>query len=634
MNKKVILAGCCLFYSFAISAQSKDEQQQDSLRQRNLLEEVVITGTRFRVPIEKSGKTIYKITPENIEKNAGKTIVDILNEVPGVQVEGNFGSPGTNISTYVRGGGNKNTLILIDGIPLNDPSGINASYDLRLLPISQIESIEVLKGGLSTLYGTGASSAVINIKLKENKGKPFGGNLNFNYGSYNTVTTNGNIHGKVNKLSYVLSGNYSSSKGFSSASDEQSSISFKKDGFDQRNGLLKMGYDFNKKFKIDGIIAIDDFETDYDDGAFLDAKNVQSGNMFRIGLSPAFKYSKGVIHLKTMYAINSREFISNFPTTYDGRNLQLDLSQRHQLTPALTGLWGLNIQDFSYKQDEVIDFDESKFSSFDPYASLFYEHRSGLNIHLGTRLNTHSKYGAKIVYNVNPSYLIKLSKTMKIKLISSLSTSYITPTGFQLFSSFGNADLIPEKSLNFEFGSSFYLSKSLILNVVYFARKEENAIDFVSQFDTSGNWIGGAYENLSDERNVTGLEADISYAINEKVSFSANYTHSSADKPTTFYRIPKDKFGFAAIFSPFESTSATVKYNYTGKRNVFDFANNEEMDLDSYGLIDVYVQQKLLHKKLTVYGAVNNLLNKDFVSIFGFTTKGINYNIGLKYNFK
>src|SRR5690606_3905346 len=154
------------------------------------LQEVVTTGTKFDVPVEKSGKTIYKLTNEDLQRNAGKSVADILNEVPGVQTDGNFGTPGTNIDYSVRGGRNKHTLVLIDGLPLNDPSGINAGYDLRYLPVSQIESIEVLKGGLSTLYGTGAAAGVINIKLKDPGAKPLSGNADVGAASYSTYDQN------------------------------------------------------------------------------------------------------------------------------------------------------------------------------------------------------------------------------------------------------------------------------------------------------------------------------------------------------------------------------------------------------------------------------------------------------------
>lgn len=156
--RKTTLAICGLL---SVSAYAQDSLQTIVLKQ------VVVTGTKFELQEEKSGKTIVKLGQKDIEQATGKTLGDLLQEVPGVQIDGNFGAPGSNLSYYVRGGRNKNTLILIDGVPLNDPSSINAEYDLRYIPLAQVESIEIFKGGLSTLYGTSASAGVISIKLKE-----------------------------------------------------------------------------------------------------------------------------------------------------------------------------------------------------------------------------------------------------------------------------------------------------------------------------------------------------------------------------------------------------------------------------------------------------------------------------------
>lgn len=630
MNKKTLLIGCIAFVATSISAQTKNESVDST--KVNLLDEAVVSGTRFKIPIEKSGKTIYKITAQNIQRNAGKTVIDLLNEVAGVQMEGNFGSPGTNIGIYQRGGRNKNTLILIDGIPLNDPSGINASYDLRLLPLSTIESIEVLNGGLSTLYGTGASSGVISITLKKSAKNDVKGTVDFNYGSYNTITTSGTINGNANNFDYMFSGNYSTSEGFSSASDENSPTPFEDDGFDQKNILSKIGYAFNSKFKLDGMLDFDDFESDFDGGAFFDQDNQTKGNMLRFGLTPTFKYDKGSIQLSSMLITNNRAFISQYPSSYQGKNLQLDLNQKHKLNNIITGLWGVNSQTFSYEQKDILDFDDTKFSLFDAYASLFYD-KNGLNIHVGGRLNTHSVYDTKFIYNVNPSYLFKISDNTKLKILASAATSYITPTGYQLFSIYGNTDLQPEESFNLEFGGALYLNQSFTLNAVYFNRKEESAIDFVSIFDGSGNWIGGQYINLDTTRDVTGFEIDFSYLISEKATVTGNYTYAEADDPTTFYRIPNDKFGATVSLNVFTNNAITVKYNYTGSRTIFDYNSFSELELDSYGLFDLYTQQKLFNGKVIAYGAVNNLFDTDFVSVYGFTTKGINYNVGLTYNF-
>lgn len=632
----MILTGCYLFYSAITFAQTQEskEQQQDSVKATRQLKEVVITGTRFKIPVEKSGKTIYTISPESIEHNAGKTVVDVLNEVPGIQTEGNFSSPGTNIGTFVRGGRSKNVLILIDGVPLNDPSGSSATYDLRLLSINLIESIEVLKGGLSTLYGTGASSGVINIKLKENNiNEKITGGIDVNYGSYQTFNTSANVNGQLNKFSYLIAGSYLNSQGFSAASDENATTDFDKDGMNKANILTKLGYRFSDNFKLDGIAAYDEFKTEYDQSAFTDADNKQYGKMFRLGLTPTYKYAKGFVELKTIYAENNRDFISSYPTSYKGKNLQLDLNNKHQFTSKFTALWGVNLQKFEYEQDDVVNFDDSDFTILDPYASLFYENKNGFNLHIGVRLNSHSVYNSKFIYNINPSYIINLAENAKVKLFSSLSTSYVTPTGYQLFSNYGNKNLEPEESLNTEFGSSFYFGSTLEFNIAYFNRKETNPIDFVFLFDGDGNYIGGEYQNISDKRNVEGVEMDVAYNFSKTISLLANYAYINNEVTAAFYRIPKHKAGATLNVNIQQSTSVSAKYNFTGKRTVFDFSTSSEISLSEYSLFDIYAQHKLSNDKLTVYGAVNNLFDKDFVSLYGFTTRGRNYNIGFKYNF-
>ena len=117
------------------------------------------------------------------------------------------------------------------------------------------------------------------------------------------------------------------------------------------------------------------------------------------------------------------------------------------------------------------------------------------------------------------------------------------------------------------------------------------------------------------------------------MNLTAHYSYVSSDDPPSFYRIPKNKFGFAAniIFS--ESTNFKINYTYTDKRTVFDFMSYEEVILDSYGLLDVYFQQKIWGDEVIVYGTLNNLLNKHFIGIYGFTTKGRTINAGIKYQF-
>ena len=606
-------------------------QEKDSLDVYNL-KEVVVTGTKFSLPVEKSGKTIYKLTNKDLERSAGKSVADVLNEVPGIQMDGNFGTPGTNVSYYVRGGRNKNTLILIDGVPLNDPSGIDATFDLRLLPLDQIESIEVLKGGLSTLYGSGASAAVINIKLlNKKKAQRI---INFNVSSYDSYMASASASGNVNKLTYLVNGSISSSQGFSAASGENSIIPFDKDGFFQRNVLLKLGYQFSNHFSLDFTSGYDNFESEYDDGAFLDGNNEQLSGQFRVGISPTYTYKKGKISLKSLFNRNDREFISSFPSQYTGKNIQADFTHEHQLIKDLKILWGVNFQSLTFEQDQVSEFDDSKFTIIDPYVSLFYETIYGLNVHAGVRLNTHSDYDMNFLYNVNPSFLFNINDNVKLKVLASVATSYITPSLYQLNSAFyGNSDLEPESSLNYEAGLALYISSTFTLNGSYFIREETNPIDFVSIYDDLGNYVAGQYQNVANDRKVKGFEADFNYKPVGILSISGNYAHVSTDDMSTFYRIPEDKFGATITVTPFATTQASLSFNHTGKRIIFDYNSFSELELDKFNQLDVYLQQDILKDKVIVYTSIRNILDEDFSGQYGFNTRGRNFTLGAKYQF-
>lgn len=608
------------------------QDTEEEIRTRSL-NEVVVTGTKFEVPVEKSGKTIYKLDAKDLQQSAGKTVADVLNEVPGIQMDGNFGAPGTNLSYYVRGGRNKNTLILIDGVPLNDPSGIDASYDLRFLALDQIESIEVLKGGLSSLYGTGAAAAVINIKLKEAAPKGIHGQVGYSYGSFETHRASANVNGTQDKLSYAVSGGFLDSEGFSAASDENAGGSFEKDGINQKNGAIKLGLQVTDELNLAFNSGFDKFSAEYDDGAFLDADNENNGEQFRIGFSPTYNYGKGKLKANILLNTGTREFVSSFPSEYKSKNVQGEITHEHQVTDQIKTLVGINYQKLSAKQ--VVDPDPgyNDFNLVDPFVSVFFDHSSGINVHAGARLNNHSEYGSEFVYNLNPSFLLYTGENMIIKLLGSVSTSYITPSLYQLYSVYGNAELSPERSLNYEGGVSIYLGSTIEINTVYFRRDETEPIQFESLFDDGGNWIGGIYNNTTDERVVKGFESDIRWAITDDISVRANYAYVTTDEETTFYRIPNSKFGMTLTSSPIENLNVSLKYNYTSERTIFDFGTFSEIDLDAFGVLDLFASYQLQAQKISIYGSINNLMDESFDGIYGFTTRGRNATLGLNYRF-
>ena len=136
------------------------------------MDEVVITANKFPQKQSSTGKVLTVITQEQLQKNAGRTISEILNEQVGVSVNGATNTLGTIQFLYTRGAAFANTLILIDGIPLNDPSNINSEFDVNTFPTYQIERIEILKGAQSSLYGSDAVAGVVNIITKKKGSVP------------------------------------------------------------------------------------------------------------------------------------------------------------------------------------------------------------------------------------------------------------------------------------------------------------------------------------------------------------------------------------------------------------------------------------------------------------------------------
>ena len=215
MKKKILFVGvlACSFASTTLFAQ-KNETQKEKKEKVETLDEVVVTATKFNLKKENSGKVIAKITQEQLQKNAGKTVIEILNTVAGIDIRGVNANPTEPRSINIRGGRSRQVLVLIDGVPVTDQSAINQEFDLRLLAVSQIETIEILKGASSTLYGSGAATAVINIILKTASEDEISGSFETSMGTNNTANVTGSgfsdknqnvtLNGTLGKLNFFL----------------------------------------------------------------------------------------------------------------------------------------------------------------------------------------------------------------------------------------------------------------------------------------------------------------------------------------------------------------------------------------------------------------------------------------------
>lgn len=650
MNKQCVIIGALALCLLSTNVLSQEKTTQEKKVEQ--LEEIVISATKFELKKENTGKVIYKISQKDIQRNAGKSVIELLSNVLGVEIRGVNSNPGEPRSTYIRGGRSRQALVLIDGVPLSDPTGIEQSYDLRLLSLNQIESIEVLKGASSTLYGSGAGTGVINIILKKASENTVSGVYEVSLGtnstsknstsSLNDKNQNISINGTLDKFKYNAFFNITGTSGFSSAKSTLT-IPFEEDTYSSNNGFLKLGYEFNTQFRIETFLNFDAFDYTFDAGAFNDSEiNLGNQEQFRIGIRPQLKYKKGEVFLNASINSLDRSFESfnSFSGgtnvfVYKGTSVNLDLVNKYEFTKNFQLITGINYQ--KHENESISDFgnidpDLANFNVVDPYVSAVYITDFGLSINAGGRLNIHSNYGNNFVYDTNLAFGIVKKEEINLKLISSYSTAFIAPSLYQLFSDYGSTNLAPETNRTFEFGFESKLGQQWGLSAVYYNRVEENKVIFLN-LPTPPY---GIYANALETIDVSGIEADVTFTISKELTTTVGYAF--VDKTSDIDYIPKNKLTASFVANPIKNLAISTMFKNVGERSLFDAFGSfgeagKDVILPSYSLLDMNVNYKVLEGKVLLFGSITNLLNEDYEETIGFNTRGRNFKMGIRIQF-
>jgi vitamin B12 transporter len=619
-------------------------QEQDSTK---TIQEVVITDTKFAQSKEKSGKIIEKITAKDLENKKGQSLANVLSQVAGVEVNGNNSGTGKNLEYYIRGGRSRQVLIVVDGVPVTDASGIGLQYDLRLLPVDQIESIEIMKGAASTLYGSGAVTGVINVTLKKSAKKDIEGTAYINLGTQNIANQNKtspqdfnqgfSLNGTKGKVSYLTALNSTETKGIS----EASGIDFETDYFSRVNALQKLGVKFNSEFSLDAFANYDRLKSSFDGGNFADeTANVSLSEQFRVGFSPKYKYVNGELNLVTAFTNLERYYdtYSSWTSTinnsyYKSRSFNADLFNKYNFSKQLFLILGTQFQFMDMEEETVyenISNKQANFNVIDPYATVVYNSSFGLNVNAGARLNKHNIYGNHATFNVNPSYNFE---KLPLKLISSYSTAYITPSLYQLYSPYGNLNLKPEENTTIEAGfETTLLNKKITLNAVGFYREELNRYEFFTDMTT----FESQYVNNNDLVIAKGVETSLVYKPFSYLAINGNYTFTQVAEAQSRL-IPKNKANVSVAVDFTKRIHWNAQYQYVQARNdsFFDMNTFATVNtvLDTYQLVNSNISFDVLPNKLSIFGAVTNILDKEFVENIGYSTRGRNYKLGLNFKF-
>jgi vitamin B12 transporter len=655
MKRKIFIVAAIIFSS-RLLAQNIQKNEEDSSGQ--ILDEVAITANKYPKKQNETGKVITIINRAQLERSSGKTLGEILNSTAGTTIIGANNNLGTNQTASIRGSSSGNVLILVDGIPVNDPSTNNNYFDLNFFAADQIERIEILKGGQSTLYGSDAVAGVINIITKKNVEKKFVLNAGVSAGSYNTFKENIGVGGNTKKINYSLQYTHLASDGFSAAYDSTGVKNFANNSFYQHLLSSNAIFKFSSKLqaKISGSYSY--YKTWLDAAAFTDEKDytVENKNL-QGGIGLTYNENNGSLHFNYFFNYVSRDYLddsvyrsnpyviyskstyigrTHFAEFYANRNLKnwemlagIDFRGNSTFQQYFsTGLFG------PYSPPLL----NKKMSQFSAYSSLVYKRKNGFSAEAGGRWNHHSEYGNNFTYTFNPSYLIN----NKAKIFLNLYSAFKTPTLYQLFDPlYGNNNLKPEQGKISEAGIKIFPSKKLNIRAVGFYRLSKNVIEFII---TDLNSFTSQYQNISKQKNY-GVEIEVSYSI-KNWTFNGNYAYTDGStvshydgtgfplgKDTTYnnlYRIPKNVLNITMGYQAIKNLFVSASFKAVGKRLEAVYGS-APAELKSYYTIDVYGEYKL-KSKWKIFTDLKNITNQKYFDILGYNSKRFNFTAGVNFN--
>jgi vitamin B12 transporter len=632
MSKIYIMITAILFAVTSVQAEPVDTVI-DTLQ----LDRIVVTASKIPLSQRETTKPVTIIDRWQIEQSGSRNIGQLLNKQSGIRVNDSYGSPANPQILFLQGASAQYTLVLVDGLAINDPSGTGGVFDLRSLPLNNVEQIEILKGSQSTLYGSDAIAGVINIITKSGDEGLINGSGEISYGSYNSFHGSAGIGGTVNEnVRYTLNVKRESSDGFSAAADPGNTGAFGDDGFLSTSFYGKLDIKPVESLTISPFLNFNDFEGDYDDGAFQDADNEFMLRMFNPGVQVYFVGENLSINGGYNYTQTERSFISQFgENNFEGRFNNADFYGAYQFSNTFQFLAGINHQDAMMPGNDGQERFDSRTTS--PYATFFIKDWYGFSTELGYRLNNHSEYGSNSTYSFAPAYNI----TDNVKLFGSVTTGFKAPTLSDLFGPFGaNPDLDPQTSRYISGGiESYLLDQSLKLSAQYFNREISDLIIYTfdlgfinrdrqndSGFEMTADWIAGQSVRLGAHYNyVTGALITLDEGGNEL-------------RQDNLIRRPAHNAGANLSVNIFENLLVRIDGEYNSERtDMFfnpenDFAE-EEVILDAYTLINLYAGYRFLNNQITVFADIRNLFDSDFTEIYGFNTAGFTIKGGLRLNF-
>lgn len=604
----IILTGIFLSYL------SFSEEKPDKKPAPDTIEYVEVLGN---IPVSKSIQSVSLIESKKINSLKLHNLKEILSISPGVLTL-STGKFGQSSSTFIRGSKNSQILYLIDGVKIRDSSNIGG-INLSQIPAFLIDKVEVVRGPLSSIYGSDAMGGVINIGLKKEKG--FGTSLVT--GSHGSYQTNFSFGDNSKNIFYSLSASaYNYKDNIENDRVKNIGLNGKLDytGKDIKSGLL---------FFLNRVNSGIPYNTS---GEFSPFRRYRSNNFMaaipiRIKTSTYSDLKATISYTRSYYKFEDKEdvwspYYSNssdnidFETiynTYIGKNINLNS--------------GIN-----YSSTKI--FSENSYGIvINKTSRIYFSSFAKLDIDLSNLFFTSSirfdKY-KNVKSNFSPQIGVSFRLNNYVKLRSSYSQSFKAPLLIQQINPWGvsNFRLLPEKGFTGEFGADIFLTKHVI-GFSFFRSNYKNMIDWVTVDPET--W-SGQYQNIK-EAFIKGIEISISSSLIKNILLDLSYTYLKTCDNST---------GLPLKRRPANTLSTSIRYLnphftlnmrmiYVGKRGDLNF--NEyppDIEMPSYNIYDLNITFPI-GEKVSVYGNTTNLFNSEYSEIFGYLSPGRRFEIGVTY---
>ncbi len=586
----------------------------------------IISANKTSQSIHNTTSNVNVITAADIEENGYQTVSEAINTVAGISV-GMSGGLGQKSSFFLRGSDSGQILVLIDGMRLNDPSTTNGQALLENLTTSNIAQIEIVKGGVSSIWGSNASAGVINIITKEAK-NGLHGSLSANIGSYATEGIDANVGYKNDKLSvqFLASSLTSESISAKAPRDEES------DSYENTNYNVKIGYAFNEHHKLDINYNETQSDIDYDSTPEDSVSTIDSKqkNISLLYLYTLDNYSATLIASNGKYDREDHNAFGGI-STFDSK------VKEYALVNALTYAKGKIVWGAEYKDLNGDTQYKSEFYT-PPAAIANYTNKAifisnTYTLFDNTLLETNLRYDQFNAFENKTTYKIGLKRHHDFLegFTSSANyyTSYDAPSTYQISDALVANPLTPSYTKGYDVSFSY----KKLLTVTYFKNTVEDFIDYFSNPSTYEDW----YQNIDGTLKFSGLELESAYTFEEhNIILSANYTHLldyKDDNNKALQRRAEDTFNFSLNKYTNNSTYWGINALYVGDRIEYSYGTYDiKANTGNYTLWHLNFGTKVM-EDVHISIHAKNIFDKDYESVYGYATEGRSIYAKVKYSF-